>query len=358
MIRLFLSIIFVGTLSIAFGQIRVVVGFEKDTIVIGDHVNFILSIESDSDVEILAIPTFFKDSIYSALQSVKAHVDTGSVVDPVLADFELISTNGWNDTNNDGLFLSNEMQWEETVVGGKILREHRFEVKLWDPGNNFVIYPPVVYSKNGVQDQEISEDQAVVFVAPPGGLPAVQDSIDIAPIKNIKEEPANLSDFIFYIILIGLAILLGFIYWLYIRYTKKKEERKLVVKEPDIFVPAHEVALEKLTDLRDRELWQKGEIKQYQSELTHIIREYLEGRYEIAALESTTDEIVRDLMKELVDQGDIVSIKRILQVADLVKFAKAIPEKNIHESFMNDAESLVERTADESKTVILNKDDE
>ena len=77
----------------------------------------------------------------------------------------------------------------------------------------------------------------------------------------------------------------------------------------------------------------------------------------MSALESTTDEIVKNLTEELNSDDDVISLKRILQVADLVKFAKAKPDENIHESFMDEAESFVERTADETKQVVLKDDD-
>lgn len=59
----------------------------------------------------------------------------------------------------------------------------------------------------------------------------------------------------------------------------------------------HELALQKLVALQQQKLWQKGDVKPYQSELTFIIREYLENRFNIQALESTTDEIVQNLPK-------------------------------------------------------------
>ncbi|MEL6122304.1 MAG: hypothetical protein AAFR14_01180, partial [Bacteroidota bacterium] len=64
---------------------------------------------------------------------------------------------------------------------------------------------------------------------------------------------------------------------------------------------------------------------------------------EVQALESTTDEIVLAVQTEI-ESTDVISLKRILQVADLVKFARATPEENIHESFMNEAVDFVQRT--------------
>lgn len=329
------------------GQVEISASFDQDSIVIGNEVSFTLSLEVDSDVEVLGVATYFLDSIYSALQTSMARVDTTAPVVPMVADFEMISDAGWKDLNDDGVFAGDELSWNITANGNKRLFEQTFTIKLWDPGDNIALYPTVLYLQEGEQMPTNIQEQFSVFVTPPLGVPLTQDSMKVAPIKTIKEEATNISDYLIYFIIIGLAIVLGLIYWLYARYLKNKEKEEVIIEEVAVYVPTHEVAMEKLTDLRSKELWQKGEIKLYQSELTRIIREYLEGRYNIAALESTTDEIVKKLSKELSEEGDVVSLKRILQVADLVKFAKATPDENLHESFMVEAESFVQRTGDE-----------
>jgi len=132
---------------------------------------------------------------------------------------------------------------------------------------------------------------------------------------------------------------------LLIRFAGKRKKRatqeKVII---EIARPAHEIAQEKLDTLKEKALWQQGQIKEYQSELTHIIREYLENRFEIRALESTTDEIARDLKDKGLDDGDKKKLSDILQIADLVKFAKAKPDVNIHDEFFNDAVDFVLRT--------------
>ena len=336
--------------SIVFGQVTISGSFVQDTVVIGDDVDFTISLEVDENVEVLGVATYFLDSIYSALQSVNAQTDTTQPILPTIADYELISNGGWEDLNDDGVFAGDELSWNTTTNGSIRLLEKSFTVKFWDPGNNIVLYPTVVYAQNNIQDQYSQEGEMVVFVAPPGGLPPVQDSLNVAPIKTIKQEASNFSDYVVYFIIVGIAVLLGLIYWIYTRYFNNKEIVQNQVVE-EIYIVPHEVALEKLQELQAKKLWQKGNIKLYQSELTHIIREYLEGRYDIAALESTTDEIIESLSEALKSNEDVVSLKRILQVADLVKFAKAKPDENVHQTFMNEAESFVERTGDEEKKI-------
>lgn len=112
-------------------------------------------------------------------------------------------------------------------------------------------------------------------------------------------------------------------------------------------LPAHITALSKLRVLRENRLWEQGAVKEYQSKLTYVIREYLENRFEIQGLESTTSEIKEALETKDFDQTHNASLTRILQVADLVKFAKAKPTDSMHEEFLDEAFRFVEETKQE-----------
>ena len=99
--------------------------------------------------------------------------------------------------------------------------------------------------------------------------------------------------------------------------------------------------------MEDEKYWQQGEVKKYYSELTNIVREYLEGRYDILALESTTDEILKDLqdLKEEEFEVELWSkLKDMLQTGDLVKFAKAKPNIEKHSQYLKDAKEMVRTT--------------
>lgn len=82
-----------------------------------------------------------------------------------------------------------------------------------------------------------------------------------------------------------------------------------------------------LRKLEAQQLWQQGLIKEYQSGLTDIIRTYLMERYSINAPEMTTDEVMRSLTNALFDKKYNQELINILQIADLVKFAKATLKK-------------------------------
>ena len=344
MIRVLIIILWAATAG--YSQVQVTGGFEQDTVPYGTTARFTLSVETSSDEDILAVQTVFLDSVYSALQTFKSNPnDTTGSAPPSLSDFELLDIGQWQRLDDDPFFSGEELNWNVRSVGTKKRYENTFSFKFWDPGINVVLIPPVVVNKAGTQEQIYEGLQASVFMAPPVGVDVVSpDSLEIEPIKPILTEARNISDYLIYLYIIGALLILGIAYWLFVRWQKNKESIPQPVVKEVIHIPAHTQALSALSTLRQEQLWQKGAVKEYQSRLTFIIREYLENRYDVPALESTTEEIVRNISSGDMELTDVDSLKRILQVADLVKFAKAKPDESIHENFMNEAEGFVQRT--------------
>lgn len=144
---------------------------------------------------------------------------------------------------------------------------------------------------------------------------------------------------------IGLAIILiiAIIVLLLMRFVFKKKVT-IIPEEPEVILPAHVVALEKLEQIKTEKIWQQGQIKQFYTQLTDVIREYLSRAYSINAMEMTTDEIVA-LVKKNKDLDEIrVVLKEMLELSDLVKFAKFIPLENENEKAVLDAFMIVEKT--------------
>jgi hypothetical protein len=164
------------------------------------------------------------------------------------------------------------------------------------------------------------------------------------PIKAIKAEPYTFDDFKMYIIiaLIALAIIAFWIYWFVIRKKKITEE------EPTYrTLPPQEEAIIRLQELDEKLLWQNNNVKEYYSELTEIVRNYIERELKIPALENTTDEIlsyVKDFNKSAVidvPKEIVQKLKELLQEADLVKFAKSKPLAPEIEEDRVDAEEII-----------------
>jgi hypothetical protein len=170
----------------------------------------------------------------------------------------------------------------------------------------------------------------------------VQSDEDIRDIKTILGIPITFRDIIPY--LAGLLVL-GAIAWLLIRYMTKPridEQKPPVWKQPDI--PAHMAAFSSLSGLKNKKLWQAGKYKLYHSELSNILRFYLEKRYGIGAMEMTTSEIMLVIEPLIDDPVNLNNLRQILEVADLVKFAKFNPEASLNESSMELAFDFVDGT--------------
>jgi len=164
------------------------------------------------------------------------------------------------------------------------------------------------------------------------------------PIKSIKEEPYTFDDFRIYIYLI-LAILaiIGFwIYWFIIRKRKETEDAPTYRT-----LPPFEEAILRLNELDEKLLWQNNKIKEYYSELTEIVRGYIERELKVPALENTTDEVLA-MIKDFKNADSIETsketikkLKDLLQEADLVKFAKSKPLAIEIEDDRRDAEFII-----------------
>nr|WP_233131013.1 BatD family protein [Polaribacter tangerinus] len=164
------------------------------------------------------------------------------------------------------------------------------------------------------------------------------------PIKSIKSEPFTFDDFknYIYIALAILAIIIFWIYWFVIR--KKKEEEELPTYRT---LPPYEEAILRLTELDEKLLWQNNKVKEYYSELTEIVRGYIERELQVPALENTTDEVLEMIKKFKkaatieTSEETIMKLRDLLREADLVKFAKSKPLAIEIEDDRKDAEFII-----------------
>lgn len=115
-------------------------------------------------------------------------------------------------------------------------------------------------------------------------------------------------------------------------------------------IPPHITAFKALESLRGEKLWQEGEYKRYYSALTDILRGYISGRFGVAALEMTSDEIVAALRDiEDVPQRCKLDVQELLRDADLVKFAKAEFDATRNEGYFVATRSFIEHTMEQDE---------
>lgn len=174
------------------------------------------------------------------------------------------------------------------------------------------------------------------------------------PIKSIKREAKTFDDYKhLWWWIIPILLLLAIV--LYVVFRKK--EKKEVVK---VYIVPIQEALRRLIELDEKHLLQQNKIKAYYTELTDIVRTYIEKDISIPALESTTNELVETIIdfNESSNLGiskeTIQQLKEVLQGADLVKFAKSRPmieeirsDRNIVEEILKNTQMAVHKKDEE-----------
>ena len=205
-------------------------------------------------------------------------------------------------------------------------QEWTFRVTRFDTGDVYI--PPVPFSYRAGADttQRIaySNPVAVSIVSIP-----FDPKGDIKDIKPPLDAPWKFQDFLPYLLALLIIGLVLSAYYYYRKWKKRREEGFVPVKPS---IPPGQVALAALRSLEDKHLWQQGKVKQYYSEVTEIIRRFLEDQYGVFALESTSDEIIAQLMKLPEAQALLQEFRTFFTTADLVKFAKYLPTPADHEN--------------------------
>ena len=197
-----------------------------------------------------------------------------------------------------------------------------------------IILPPLPVHLNG-KGTALSNPLDIVILP----TPSPDDLVDMTGIKDIRREPALWTDYLPWALAIAAFVLLILLAaWLIDRAKRKKNQAAL---SRTVGLPPHELAWRKLDVLMQKELWNKGLMKEYCAELTFIVREYLEKSYTMPALESTSDEIMAHLDRADFPEPLRLKLREMLQHADLAKFAKAAPPSFFHEQAMADARVLV-----------------
>lgn len=171
----------------------------------------------------------------------------------------------------------------------------------------------------------------------------VDTTLAITDIKDIEKAPIWWWGIIRWILL-GLLIaglcVGGYYLWRWLESKRKPEEEPI---NPDLLRPADEVALEKLDEIKAAKIWKDGKVKEYQTELTDVVREYIGRRFDVQSTEKTSDETLR-AMKPLIDKELFSKLSKMLQLADLVKFAKWHTTPDENEQSLSTAYEFVNET--------------
>lgn len=210
------------------------------------------------------------------------------------------------------------------------------------------------------------------------GKPSFSDSIKVevndVKVDTLKQKMYDIKDiakvesplgswWIYLLILLAIGVIGYFVY----KFIKKRQSQPKV--EAIVYTSPIEKATSLLQQLEKKELWQKGEIKNYYSELTDIARNYIEEEIHIPAMESTTSELIEGLRKAAKQQKlklsneTVENLEKVLKQADLVKFAKVKPldfeieedKKRISSSIVTIHKSIPEVVEDNDELALWNE---
>lgn len=224
----------------------------------------------------------------------------------------------------------------------------RKELTITSFDSNLYYIPPfeVKYMKDDEEEIAVSNSLSFhVFSIPID----TTNSNALFDIKAIKKTPLTFEEFLYYVkvylpYIISLVLLIGLIVFvvLYFERKKAKELNKVPSKPKE---PADIIAMRELEKLKKAKLLDKGKSKEYHSWISEIIRRYLENRYGVIALEEASSNILKLMKtKKIVAIEEMVCLKDILSISDLVKFAKYQPNDYENETIYKNALNFVEKT--------------
>ena len=230
---------------------------------------------------------------------------------------------GWpqfTDTLTSNIELLGGFPIDTLVEGNRLTLKQRLRITSFDSG--FFEIPSITFRYR-------QKDDTIILSANTNKLflqvytPVVDTTQAFKVIKGPIREPYTFREMLPWILLALLVAILVGLLVLYLQKRKKKQG--VFVRKPKPLPPPHVTAIKKLDELRLAKIWQQGRIKLYYSQLTDIIREYMEGRFHFDAPEMTTVEILDALKEQKVNKEVTDKLGASLQLADLVKFAKAQP---------------------------------
>jgi len=231
----------------------------------------------------------------------------------------------------------------DTLKTGRNERSIRYTLSIFEPGmHDFVDIPIIISFKDNTTDTLIISPGSVEVESVLDPADSTADIRDIHPPVKLAWTLRDMLPIIIVVVAILFLAVAAYIFW-----RRLKIRRGEIVPSLPPPIPPHIIAMRKLEELRIKRLWQNGYLKEYHSEVTEIVKEYIGGRYEINAPEMTTFDLMDAGEQWVRDNEGFLQVKRILTCGDLVKFARYKPESHENETSLNHAFSYVEATKPE-----------
>ena len=239
------------------------------------------------------------------------------------------------DTLVDKLEVVTSVPSDTTLINKELEILKRYRLTSFDSGL-YVVPPLKFHILSDVWKDSIESNPLFLYVH------TVPVDSTIYDVKYPLHMPVGFME-IFPFLVGGIIVLAGLIFLLW--YLQRRKKNKPVFRAQTPQDPAHIIAFRELRELNDEKLWQHNEFKKYYTRLTEIVRRYMERRYGIRAMELTSHEILEEWNKSGEDKEDLASnLNLLLNLADLVKFAKQKPVASENEENMDRAYDFIEKT--------------
>ena len=292
--KLFFIFIFIS--NFLFSQTAIL---DTNTILIGDQIKLNISIELDLNEE-YNWPEF-TDSVYEKV--------------------ELISKSDLKETETEN----------SKIISQQVV------LTCFDSGSYYL--PPIVFNENKKTNGLLLNVHTIIINDSSAMMDITSTKIgtkdDYTP-EEITEKRKRFWIMIAWII--GILLLLFLIYHMIKKYKKGES----LITKRKIRVPPHVTALNKLQNLKKQKLWQKGELKEYYSKLSLILREYIEHRFNFPALELPTSDIIKNL--KYLDSEILSRLEFVLQKADNIKYAKGLSLDEENKKSMKKSQKFIQLT--------------
>ena len=277
----------------------------------------------------------------------RINVDTILVGQPF--DYQLLLTvpkdynvdwKRFGDTLSKSIEIIKEGELTTTPVenSDNVLMKQQLTLTTFDTGYVYVPEIDIYYSKS-LQDSvryKLHTMEKELYVK----TVAVDTTQAFLPINGVMKQYITAKEVLPWAAIVIAVV--GILYLIYYLQKNRKATKPVVVEKKKPKIPAIVTARAKLADMKDNELWNSLQVKDYYTDLTDIAREYLEGQFEIDAVEMTTDEIMKEVNALNLQEFVKMKLQDTLITADLVKFAKASPSKDENEQSFKDINLFVE----------------
>lgn len=296
---------------------------------------------------LLALMLFCLDSYAQSDSKVTAKIDTAGIKIGEQIQYTItVETDSLNVVHFPEGQTFSPLETVEAIMqdtikeSNKVILKQIYALTQFDSGSYTI--PP---QRIAINEQPFYTDSFQIKVADVVVDTTKQKMFDIKPLIEVEKSYAKIWRTLLWVLL-ALLIIGGLVYWFFLRKKPLTEEEKVAL------LPPYDRALLELKKLENSRYLIQDEYKKYYSELTGIVRSYLEEDVNVSALESTTSQLITKL-ELLRDAGDLnldnetlIQFQNILQTADLVKFAKSKPSTSVAEQDRKLVEQIVVKTHD------------